>query len=102
MQPINLPPIAGEHPLDTAARAAGGRNRLAEKLDVSVAAIGNWKKRGVPIEKCPGVEIASNRVVTRQVLRPFDWMQIWPELAQSLTSPAHTGAGATGQGVANA
>ena len=93
MQPINLPPIAGEHPLDTAARAAGGRDRLAEKLGVSVAAIGNWKKRGVPIDKCTGIEAASHRVVKRQALRPIDWMQIWPELAQSLSYPAHAGAG---------
>ncbi|QJD58176.1 hypothetical protein HG264_04215 [Pseudomonas sp. gcc21] len=27
------------------------------------------------------IEVATNRLVTRQELRPNDWMVVWPELA---------------------
>ena len=36
-----------------------------------------------PGEKlCVAIWRESNGVVTRQVLRPYDWQEIWPELAQ--------------------
>ena len=56
---------------------------LANALDVTVAAIGNWKIRGVPIEQCTAIEHAVACVVTRRELRPDDWQKIWPELAVS-------------------
>jgi len=59
---------------------------LANALDVTVAAIGNWKIRGVPIEQCTAIEQAAACAVTRRDLRPEDWQKIWPELAQA---PAH-------------
>ncbi len=79
---------ASEHPLDAAARVVGGRNSLAQRLDISVAAIGNWKKRGAtPIEHCVPIERATNGAVTRKDLRPDDWAAIWPELA--ISAPIH-------------
>lgn len=71
-----------EHPLDRAAREVGGRSQLASLLRVSPAAIGNWKKRGVPIEHCPALERLTKRCVTRPQLRPDDWHLIWPELVE--------------------
>ncbi|WP_250147793.1 transcriptional regulator [Escherichia coli] len=35
---------------------------------------------------CVLIERASNGEVTRQQLRPFDWMNIWPELEDTKTS----------------
>ena len=81
MKTIQVTPIETEHAIDTAARVVGSRVFLAEKLDVSVAAVGNWKQRGVPIEHCAAIEAATNSIVTRRDLRPDDWQKIWPELA---------------------
>jgi DNA-binding transcriptional regulator YdaS (Cro superfamily) len=81
-----------EHPVDHAARVVGGRAQLAEQLGVTVAAIGNWKHREVPIEKCPKIELITAGQVTRIDLRPDDWADIWPELAeaQANTAPVAT------------
>ena len=80
MDNINPPPA--EHPVDAASRFMSGRPVLADRLGVSVAAVGNWKMRGVPIEQCVPIERATNGAVTRKDLRPEDWADIWPELAQ--------------------
>lgn len=37
------------------------------------------------------IELESNRMVTRQELRPDDWARVWPELV-SITIQAPTGA----------
>ena len=79
------------HPIDRAAMAAGGRVRLADTLNVTVAAISNWKARGVPIQHCAAIERISGGTVTRQELRPDDWQRIWPELAASDIEPAAAG-----------
>lgn len=71
-----------EHPLDKASRLVGGRAELAHPLGVSVAAIGNWKKRGVPIEHCVRIERATGGEVSRRHLRPLDFLDYWPELEQ--------------------
>ena len=92
MQVNPLPIIPGEHPLERAARYLGGRPLMAEKLNVSPAAIGNWKVRGVPIEKCVPIERLCPGVVGRKDLRE-DWQQIWPELADAPatdTATAHS------------
>ncbi len=78
----NIKPPPTEHPVDVASRLMDGRPVLADRLGVSVAAIGNWKMRGVPIEQCVPIERATNGAVTRKDLRPGDWADIWPELAQ--------------------
>ena len=56
------------HPLDEAARRAGGRARLAELLGVTPAAVGNWKAREIPAEYCPLIERDTGVVCER--LRP--------------------------------
>jgi DNA-binding transcriptional regulator YdaS (Cro superfamily) len=68
------------HPLDQAALILGGRAVLADLLKVTAAAVGNWKARGVPIERCPEIERLTGGRVLRQQLRPEDWPRIWPEL----------------------
>lgn len=74
MQAINIPIVSGEHPVDTASRLVGGRGELSKLLNVSVAAIGNWKFRGVPAEKCPVIERVTNGHVRCESLRPdVDW-----------------------------
>ena len=82
-----------EHALDRAAIEAGGRANLSNVLGVSLGALGNWKIRGVPIERCYAVERATNGAVTRKDLRPDDWHEIWPELATTnqTTEPAAAG-----------
>ena len=87
MKTVQVAKVSGEHPLDTVARMVGSRVILAGSLGVSAAAIGNWKQRGVPIEKCPEIERFGKPVVTRRDLRPDDWHRIWPELAESITQP---------------
>lgn len=79
---------AVEHPVDKAARLLGGRPAMAEHLDVSVSAIGNWKTRGVPLEVCPVIERLTDRQVMRYHLRPDDWAEMWPELAQATAQQA--------------
>lgn len=66
-------------PVDRASDAVGGAVRLAALLEVSPQAISNWKERGVPIERCVAIERLTN--VSRRDLRPDDWEDIWPELA---------------------
>lgn len=91
---------ASPHPLDQAALLLGGRSVLAERLKVSVAAVGNWKVRGVPIEHCPAIERITGAQVRRQQLRPDDWREIWPELAEDAPADHPTATEAAGQGVA--
>ena len=72
-----------QHPLDRAAKLLGGRAMLAHKLGVRASALGNWKDRGAPVERCVSIERATAGAVTRKDLRPEDWAEIWPEAAQA-------------------
>ena len=103
---IEPPPLVErENPLDLAARVVGGRIALAGVLNVTQAAVGNWKLRGsVPIEHCAAIERATAGAVTRQDLRPNDWESIWPELAHpgAARSCAAININTAGQGGANA
>ena len=74
---------------------------IALAVGIKPPVVSDWVKgkKGIPLERCTAIERATGGAVTRKDLRPNDWQDHWPELAQSLTSPAHTGAGATGQGV---
>ena len=63
-----------------AAKHAGGREALARAAGVGLTALGNWPRRGVPIDKCLLVERATGGAITRRHLRPTDWGDIWPEL----------------------
>lgn len=85
-----------EHPLDRAARQAGGRETLANALRVTVAALGNWKARGVPVTKCVAIEMRAG--VRRWDLRPADWHLVWPELIGAEGAPDVPATAATGEG----
>lgn len=85
------------HPLDVAANRVGGRPALARLLGVTGAAIGNWKKRGVPYEHCVQIERLCDGAVTRRDLRPADWQSIWPELADVATAETNQPASTTHQ-----
>lgn len=73
-----------KHPIAIAAEAVGSFKKLADILGVTKGAVHQWMgpDRQVPIEHCTPIEQATNRVVTRQMLRPDDWLSIWPELAE--------------------
>lgn len=74
-----------KHPIAIAAKDVGGFKALADILGVTKGAVHQWMgpNRQVPIEHCTPIEQATNRLVTRQMLRPDDWLSIWPELADS-------------------
>lgn len=48
--------------------------------------VNQWARglRPVPAIKCVAIERVTSRHVTRPELRPTDWMEIWPELADLL------------------
>jgi DNA-binding transcriptional regulator YdaS (Cro superfamily) len=60
----------------------GSIAKLAAILGVTPQAVIFWRdgKRRLPVEACPAIERATSGSVTRQDLRPGDWMDIWPEL----------------------
>lgn len=65
-----------------------GLTATAAMLSVSVQRLANWVERGVPVDKCAAIELATNGRVTRKELRPNDWQAIWPELAQATAESA--------------
>lgn len=73
------------HAIEKAARIVGSQSALAAELGVTKAAVWQWKDDGrkVPIEHCVAIERATGGAVTRRELRPDDWQQIWPELAET-------------------
>lgn len=68
---------------------------LARGLDVSVPTVAQWCRgtRPVPIARCLAIERMTDGAVTRQDLRPDDWREIWPDIADSKpirpTAPAN-------------
>lgn len=64
---------------------------LATGLGISRAGVYQWIKgiRPVPVRFCASIEQLTAGAVTRQMLRPDDWAEIWPELA---AVAAHDGA----------
>lgn len=71
--------------LDSAIAKMGGVGKLAAALGVSQPVISNWRARGTKIDAahCVSIERATLGAVTRCDLRPDDWRDIWPELADS-------------------
>ena len=67
----------------------GSKVALARHLGVTKAAVGQWRLsgRGVPLEHCVQIEVASNKAVMRWDLRPEDWYRIWPELIHTAGAP---------------
>lgn len=71
-----------KHPIAKAAAVVGSQVALAALLDVTKAAVGQWKLPGrqVPIEHCLAIERATGGHVNRAQLRPRDYWRIWPDL----------------------
>lgn len=64
---------------------SGRQVSLAEKIGLSsnyLSQIVNGR-RPLPIKYCARIEQATNGQVTRRDLRPDDWHEIWPELAET-------------------
>jgi len=70
--------------LDFAIEIVGGVGRLATALGVGQSVVSNWRARGTLLEAkhCVAIERLTQGAVTRQQMRPADWWEIWPELAQ--------------------
>lgn len=65
-----------------------GLTTTAMMLSVSVQRLANWIDRGVPVDKCAVIEQSTGGKVMRWDLRPNDWREIWPELAEHPNAPA--------------
>ena len=70
----------------------GASRRMAQALGAYASDVSNWasgrRKPGVAV--CVAIEQHTSGEVTRRDLRPDDWQDIWPELAE--VSPATTNA----------
>lgn len=62
----------------------GRQAALAGALGVKPPVVADWRtgKKSVPVPRCAAIERLTGGAVTRQELRPNDWSDIWPELAQ--------------------
>jgi len=71
--------------MEKAVRAAGGVSKLARLLGVTAPTVHEWKtsKRPVPAARCSAIVRVTNGAVTLQELRPADWQDYWPELANA-------------------
>ena len=65
--------LSGHGKIATLARAVGAQPQLMWQWSTGV--------RKVPIERCYSIELATFGAVSRRDLRPDDWGNIWPELA---------------------
>ena len=72
-----------------AAKLLGSQRALAIALGVAPVNVSQWlspasaKGRPVPPKQCVRIEALTAGAVTRRELRPEDWRDIWPELADS-------------------
>jgi len=73
-----------EHVIDR----LGGPSAVAKLLGLRSPSVTNWRHRGIPIERCVAIERATDGRVMRWDLRPDDWRDIWPELAERADAPA--------------
>ncbi len=66
---------------------------IAQAVGVTPPVVSDWVtgKKGIPLERCVAIEVATKGEVTRRDLRPNDWQKIWPELAQASAPAAQTG-----------
>jgi DNA-binding transcriptional regulator YdaS (Cro superfamily) len=75
----------------------GGQTDLARAIGAPAQLVWQWARgvRPVPIGRCVPIERATAGAVTRKDLRPDDWQDIWPELADAppttTTEPAQAG-----------
>lgn len=72
-------------PVIQAYKLLGGQAAMARLMRISSVTVHEWKqgKRPVPPKRCVQIEQFTNGVVKRQQLRPDDYLEHWPELAQA-------------------
>jgi DNA-binding transcriptional regulator YdaS (Cro superfamily) len=62
----------------------GGPTKIAKLCGISVAGASQWRNTGVPNDRliflAAEIEKATEGNVSRQMLFPHNWKQIWPEL----------------------
>lgn len=81
-----------------AAKLLGSQLALSKALAVTPVTVSQWVRpqgangRPVPPKQCVRIEQLTKGQVTRRDLRPDDWSEIWPELAE----PVDTGRAAEG------
>lgn len=57
-------------PIERAIEIAGGVVALSQLLGVTAPAVSQWKRAGVPAERCLAIEQATGGAVTRYEMRP--------------------------------
>lgn len=74
-------------------RGRGALVALSKEVGAYAPDVSRWAAgvRSVPVERCFAIERATGGAVTRRDLRPDDWQQIWPELADSTAQEAAHG-----------
>jgi len=80
------------NPIEQAIEVTGSQAALASSLGVKQPTISEWLRGGRPIPPVRSVQIerATGGHVMRWHLRPDDWRDIWPELADRPDAPAAT------------
>lgn len=63
----------------------GFQTALSRRFNKHKATINEWRKAGIPVPYCAGVEEECGAEFTRRDFRPDDWHLIWPELADPKT-----------------
>lgn len=66
----NTAAVEEQTPLDRAIAVVGTQQALADLLDIRSPSITEWKKRGVPAERCRAIETLTGGQVTAHDLRP--------------------------------
>lgn len=55
----------------------GGVSHLAKHFGITAWAVSKWKRSGVPVERCPDIELLTKGRVTCEDLRPdINWSVI--------------------------
>lgn len=88
----------------SAIQIVGSQRALARALSIAPTAVGQWRKpeqtggRPVPPKQCVRIERLTAGRVTRRDLRPDDWREIWPELAEDGFAAPEASVGEVGNG----
>lgn len=56
--------------------------QLSHRLGVSARLMAYYRKNGIPPKICVQIEKMTEKKVTRQMMRPTDFIEIWPELGE--------------------
>lgn len=99
---MNTSQLIGIH---KAAVLIGSQKALARLLNVTPVTVNQWLRpvgtrasRSVPPKQCVRIEQLTSGAVTRRDLRPNDYLEFWPELAQAPASPGQAAIESVAQG----